>query len=169
VCNCGGEGCIGLHELIEHCAFSSGGRSEVVKVAIKVLNEFFGGDVGVEGALVAEVTVPQFIDCILDELSHGMLSGFEGRIIVDKDSMFSFGAGADDWSGVVGNDGVGRGPGGDWERHAPSGGVRCHRFNDTDEVVRARVIVRDLKEERVEDFSKCSEVVVGGLANNGLE
>ena len=31
---------------------------ETAAVSIEVLDEFFGGDVGVEGALVAEVTVP---------------------------------------------------------------------------------------------------------------
>ncbi len=142
---------------------------ETTAVSFEVVDECFGGDIGVEGALVMEVTVPQFVDRIPDELSRGAFSHLEGRIIADKDGVFRFGPGSDDWSGVVGNNGVCWWPGGYWERRTPSGGVRSHRFDDTDKVVRARVVVRYLKEERVEDIPKRGEVIVGWLANDGLE
>ncbi len=101
-----------------------------------MVDECFGGDFGVEGALVTEVTLPQFVDRIPDELSRGVLSRLEGSIIADKDGVFLFGSGADDRSGVVGNNGVCRWPGGDRERHTPSGGIRGRWFDDTDKVVR---------------------------------
>jgi hypothetical protein len=83
--------------------------------------------------------------------------------------VFGFGAGADDRSGVVGNNQVCWWPGGDGERRTPSGGIRGHWLDDTDKVVRTWVIVRDLQEEGVEDVAKRSKVIVGGLANDGLE
>ena len=142
---------------------------EATTVVIEVVDEFFGGDIGVEGAAVTEVAVPKFVNRIPDEFSRGAFSGFKGSIIADQDSVFGFGAGADDRSGIVGNNQVCWWPGGDGERRTPSGGIQGHRFDDTDKVVRAWVVVRDLKEERVEDIPKCSEVIVGWLANDGLE
>ncbi len=144
-------------------------RVKTTAVGIEVVDECFCSDIGVEGATVMEVTVPKFVDRFPDEFSRGVFSGFEGSIIVDKDGVFCLGAGADDRSGVVGNNRVSWWLGGDGERHTPSGGIRGRWLDDADKVVQSRVIVRDLQEEGVEDVPKRCKVIVGGLANDGLE
>ncbi len=126
---------------------------EAAAVSIKVLDEL----------------LPKLINRIPDEFSHGMLGGFKGCIIPDKDSMFCFGSGADNWRGIVCNDRVCRGLSGDGKVCTPSGGVQHCRFDDADKVVCSRLIKRNLKKEGVEDFPERGEAIVGWLTNNGLE
>ena len=144
-------------------------RVETPAVGIEVVDEVFGGDVGVEGATVTEVAVPKLVDRVPDELGRGAFSGFEGSKIAHQDGVFRFGAGADNRRGVVGHNRVCWRPGGDGERRTPSSGIRGRWLDDTNEVVRSRVIVRDLQEEGIEYVAKRGKVIVGGLANNGLE
>ena len=75
--------------------------------------EVLGRDVGVERAGILEVFVPEFIDCVADELGDCALCGFERRVISNLDCMRSFSAGTDNRRGI-GGDGrvVGRWAGG---------------------------------------------------------
>ncbi len=129
----------------------------------------FAHDVRVERALVTEVTVPKLVDGIVDEFCRCTLGGLKRRIIPDKDSVFGLGPGAHHWRGVVCNDRVRRGSIGDREGGAPSGGVGRCRFDESDEVVCAGLVIGNLQKEGVEDFPERGEVIVGWLPDDGLE
>ena len=75
-------------------------------IGIEVFDELFGRHAGVEQALVTKVTIPKFVDCVVDELGGGPFGGFKGCVIQDEDSMFRFAPCLDDRCGIVGNDGV---------------------------------------------------------------
>ncbi len=83
--------------------------------------------------------------------------------------MFRFGPGADNRHGNIGNDGVCRGPDGDRKCCAPIGSVQYRRLDDPDEVECSRFVLRDLKEEQVEDLPEHGEVIVGWLAYDRLK
>jgi len=55
---------------------------EASAVGVEVLQELLGGDSGVEGARVAEVAVPDFVDGVSDKLGHRTFSGFVGGVVL---------------------------------------------------------------------------------------
>jgi hypothetical protein len=154
---------IGL-ELIDKLA-----GMKAAAIGIKVFDELFGRHAGVERVLVTKVMIPKFVNCVADELGGGPFGGFERRVIPDKDSMFRFAPCPDDRCGIVGDDGVCRVVNRDQECCAPGCGIQCGWFDDTNEVVCSRFVVRDFKEKGVEDLAESGEVIVCWLANDRLE
>ncbi len=81
-------------------------RVEAPAVRVEMVEELFGGDVGVETG-VAEVPIPHFFDCLTDEFGGGPLGSLVRSVIANKDGMFGFAACTDHGGGVV-CDGGGR-------------------------------------------------------------
>ena len=83
--------------------------------------------------------------------------------------MFGLGPGAHHWRGVVCDDRVRRGSIRDRKGGAPSGGVGRCWFDESDEIVRAGLVVGNFQQEGVEDVPERGEVIVGWLPDDGLE
>lgn len=82
---------------------------ETTSVGVEVVEQLFGGCVGVEGPGVAEVPVPEFFDGIMIELGSGVLCGFVQGKVADQNGMSNFMAGTDNGRGFIGDSRAGSG------------------------------------------------------------
>lgn len=137
---------------------------------LEVGQELLGSHVGVEQPVGMEVRVPQLVDVVTDELGHGAFSGIVRSESLHFHGAFRFMAGADS-GGVVGNGRVGQEALQDGKGFPPCGSIGSLGLDDPDEVVVPPFPhhCRDVEEERVEELVESHEVIVSGLADDGLE
>ena len=74
---------------------------EAATVGIKVVEQLFCGDMGVEGVGMAKVSVPDFFNVVVDELGSGAFCDLVGGEVADKDCMLGFMTGRDNSGGIV--------------------------------------------------------------------
>ncbi len=74
--------------------------------------------------------------------------------------MFGLSPGAHHWRGVVCDDRVRQGSIGHWKGGSPSGGVGHCWFDESDEIMRARLLVVNLQKEGVRKYARIEGVSV---------
>ena len=108
-----------------------------------------------------EVTVPDLIHSITDELCCGTFSGLVRRKVAEQDGMFRFSACPDDCGFGIIDDGICRRAWRWWEWCTPSSHVQCSGLNEPNEVVHAILVVGNVEEEGIEDIAEGSESSLG--------
>jgi hypothetical protein len=95
---------------------------------------------------MAEVAVPDFVNGISEEFGSRSFGSFVGCKILDENGMLGFGVGTDNGSGVVWHNGICWWAWRYWEWVSPRRCVGRGGFDQSDEIVRSRLIIGE--EER---------------------
>ena len=98
--------------------------AEPVIFDIKMGEEVSGGDGGVERVGMSKITVPHFLDSIVDELGCRTFSSIIGGVVADPDGVFCLRPCPDDGRCIVSNKGVSWGPLWDGKWGTPDVSVR---------------------------------------------